>query len=118
MLLYLGGNTGAIIVSYLVSAGGVPVVLTTCHCHYCCSIQENTNKAVVADFFCESADSSTTAFACISFTSGISAAFGYFMWPNISKNATAYVVTITCAVGVAGYFAALDRFKRLRPGGE
>lgn len=84
----------------------------------CCTstTQENTNKAVVADFFSDSPDMSTTAFASVAFTSGISGAFGYFVWPNIDRNIVAVILVLTSVAGVFCYYAAVKVHERKRNG--
>lgn len=75
---------------------------------------ENTNKAVIADYFSDSAELSTSAFACISFTSGISAAFGFFMWESISVSVIAWVLTITSLLAVLGYYITVHLHEQYR----
>jgi hypothetical protein len=48
-------------------------------------LQENTNKAVIADFFADSPDIATSAFAATMFFNGYAAAMGYFVFPSISR---------------------------------
>ena len=46
---------------------------------------ENTNKAVVADFFAETPDLSTSAFAAISFSNGLAGSIGYFTFGFMTR---------------------------------
>jgi len=79
---------------------------------------ENTNKAVVADYFSDSAELSTSAFACISFTSGISAAFGFFMWESISVDVIAFLLTITSLIAVLSYYVTAHMNERIKESKE
>lgn len=67
---------------------------------------ENTNKAVIADFFASNPSTNTAAFAGISFTSGLAGAVGYFMFPNISRDAIAVIVTGFGGFAIICYFFA------------
>ena len=67
---------------------------------------ENTNKAVIADFFSSNPSTNTAAFAGISFTSGLAGAIGYFLFPNISRNAIATIVTTCGGAAIFSYFLA------------
>lgn len=66
---------------------------------------------MVADLFTDSADKNTSAFACVSFTSGLAGAIGYFTFPNTDRNVTAYLVTFTSVFAIFCYYisAALHR---------
>ena len=46
---------------------------------------ENTNKAVIADFYLQQPDISTTAFAAISFANGLAGSIGYFTFTDMSR---------------------------------
>ena len=50
--------------------------------------QENTNKAVIADFFSESQDSCTTAFAATAFFNGYAGALAYFIFIKLPRQGT------------------------------
>lgn len=67
---------------------------------------ENTNKAVIADFFASNPSTNTAAFAGISFTSGLAGAVGYFLFPNISRDAIACVVTAFGGIAIISYYFA------------
>lgn len=67
---------------------------------------ENTNKAVIADFFAADPNTNTAAFAGISFTSGLAGAVGYFVFPNISRNAMAIVVSAFGVFATISYYFA------------
>ena len=67
---------------------------------------ENTNKAVIADFFSTNPSTNTAAFAGISFTSGLAGAVGYFLFPNISRNAIAIIVSAFGVFATISYYFA------------
>jgi hypothetical protein len=67
---------------------------------------ENTNKAVIADFFSSNPSTNTAAFAGISFTSGLAGAVGYFLFPNISRDAIAFIVTGFGGFAIISYYFA------------
>jgi hypothetical protein len=67
---------------------------------------ENTNKAVIADFFASNPSTNTAAFAGISFTSGLAGAVGYFVFPNISRDAMAIVVSAFGVFATISYYFA------------
>lgn len=46
---------------------------------------ENTNKAVIADFYLQQPDISTTAFAAISFANGLAGSIGYFTFTDMNR---------------------------------
>ena len=66
---------------------------------------------MVADLFTDNADKNTSAFACISFTSGLAGAIGYFTFPNADRLVTACLVTFTSVFAILCYYisAALHR---------
>ena len=66
--------------------------------------QENTNKAVVADYFGSVPEANTAAFASIAFTSGLSGAFGYFTFNSMDRIAMALLVTISAVIGLISYY--------------
>lgn len=66
---------------------------------------ESTNKACVADFF--SAKDTPAAFANIVWSSGGSAAIGFFLFPHISLHLQSLVTCICALLGIVCYFAAL-----------
>ena len=66
-------------------------------------LQENTNKAVIADLFSDTPDLSTAAFAAISFFNGLSGAIGYFSFGSMSRDDMATLVLITSLVSIACY---------------
>ena len=77
-------------------------------------LQENTNKAVIADLFTDTPDLSTAAFAAISFSNGLAGAIGYFLFSFISRDAMASIVTVAAAVAIVCYlFAAHIHNNRL-----
>ena len=47
--------------------------------------QENTNKAVIADFFQDSNDKCTTAFAATAFFNGYAGALAYFIFLKLPR---------------------------------
>lgn len=67
---------------------------------------ENTNKAVIADFFSETPDLSTSAFAAISFSNGLAGAIGYFAFGSMSRLAMAGVVMVSSLLAIAAYLFA------------
>jgi hypothetical protein len=50
----------------------------------------------------------------VSFTSGISGAFGYFTWPNVSRTIIAYILTFTSIGAIFAYYAAVSVHSRRR----
>jgi hypothetical protein len=69
-------------------------------------VQENTNRAVVADFFSTSPDKVTSAFAAISFFNGIAAGGGFFVYYYMTRVGMAGVITGTALFAVACYLIA------------
>jgi len=67
---------------------------------------ENTNKAVIADFFTETPDLSTAAFAAISFSNGLAGSIGYYSFPSMTRNEMAGLVMISSAVAIVAYVIA------------
>jgi hypothetical protein len=74
--------------------------------------QENTNKAVVADYFGNSPENNTAAFASIAFTSGLSGAFGYFTFNSMDRISMALLVAISGATGLLSYYYSISVHKR------
>lgn len=66
-------------------------------------IWENTNKAIVSDFFSESAADSTTAFSTTAFFTGYASAVGYFTFFHISRLHMANFVIVTSIVSLVAY---------------
>jgi hypothetical protein len=67
---------------------------------------ENTNKAVIADFWITEPESCTTAFAAASFANGYASAMGYFTFDSVSRLGMAGCVTILSLFGMVTYYAA------------
>lgn len=67
---------------------------------------ENTNKAVIADFFASNPSTNTAAFAGISFTSGLAGAVGYFLFPNIARDSIAVIVSSFGVIATISYYFA------------
>ena len=53
--------------------------------------QENTNKAVIADFFQDSNDKCTTAFAATAFFNGYAGALAYFIFLKLPRQGVEYI---------------------------
>jgi MFS family permease len=64
---------------------------------------ENTNKAVIADFYTDTPNLCTAAFASISFSSGFSGAVAYFIYPSLGRFYLAGVVACSALVGLLSY---------------
>jgi len=75
-------------------------------------IWENTNKAVVADFFSDGAPSaSTSAFAAVAFTSGLSKSIGFFVWPSQPRETIAVIIVVASAVSIISYLFAVSLYE-------
>lgn len=74
-------------------------------------IWENTNKAVVADFFSSGQPSQCTcAFAAVAFTSGLSKSVGFFIWPSLPRGLIAVVIVAASVVSIVCYLSAVTLF--------
>lgn len=71
-------------------------------------VYENTNKAVIADFFSSGSDV-TAAFAATNFARNIASAFGYFAFNHISRFEMSLFVLLFAMVGLLCYYAAHAR---------
>jgi MFS family permease len=72
---------------------------------------ENTNKAVVADFFPDnvySPDLSTAAFAAVYFSNGFANAIGYFVFEEMTRLEMAGLVMITSILAIICYLLAAN----------
>jgi hypothetical protein len=67
---------------------------------------ENTNKAILADFYGNSPDQGTAAFAAAIFFNGYAAAMGYFSFSSISRYGMAGAVTFTSIFAIICYYFA------------
>jgi len=76
---------------------------------------ENTNKAVIADFYVKTPEESTSAFAAVAFSNGLAGAIGYFTFSSIGRDAMAIIITATAAVAIASYLVAanIHRMRRV-----
>mmetsp|Transcript_26219 Transcript_26219/g.38847 ORF Transcript_26219/g.38847 Transcript_26219/m.38847 type:complete len:437 (+) Transcript_26219:151-1461(+) len=68
---------------------------------------ENTNKAVVADYFGGSAETNTAAFAGIAFTSGLAGAFGYFAFNSMTRIQIAIMVFVSAVGALFAYYGSV-----------
>lgn len=79
-------------------------------------MQENTNKAVIADFFGgNESSSSTTAFSATAFFTGYASAMGYFCFYRVSRLTMGGVVLAVAAISAVCYqfaFNAHDQFRQ------
>ena len=77
-------------------------------------LQENTNKAVIADFFSTESEACTTAFSATAFFTGYSGAIGFFTFHSLPRLAMAGVVLLMAAISCVSYEWAfvMDRRKR------
>lgn len=65
-------------------------------------IWENTNKAIIADLYVDS-NQSTAAFAAITFFNGIAGAAGYFSFDSMTRLEMAELVMITALLSIPCY---------------
>ncbi len=77
-------------------------------------VQENTNKAVIADLFVEMPDLSVSAFAAVSFSNGMAGAIGYFVFGDMTRLQMAGLVAGTSVAAIVCYWLAVwvDRSSR------
>ncbi len=69
-------------------------------------LQENTNKAVIADFWVDRADDSTNAFAAATFFNGYASAIGYFVFPFVARRGMVNTVVVSSLFGLVCYLFA------------
>jgi MFS family permease len=67
---------------------------------------ENTNKAVIADFFTDTPELSTAAFAAVSFSNGLAGAIGYFSFGEMNRLEMAGLVLVTSIIAIICYLIA------------
>jgi MFS family permease len=77
-------------------------------------IWENTNKAVMADFYAEDKDSCISAFAASSFFTGYASAMGYFVFPYSSRTGMAGVCVFSGILGLICYRLAFIVHRHLQ----
>ena len=75
---------------------------------------ENTNKAVIADLYADTPEQSTSAFANVNFSGGISGAFAYLIFGVCSRTVMASIVVGTAALAIAGYTQAISLHSRIK----
>mmetsp|Transcript_8037 Transcript_8037/g.13366 ORF Transcript_8037/g.13366 Transcript_8037/m.13366 type:complete len:460 (+) Transcript_8037:69-1448(+) len=73
---------------------------------------ENTNKAVIADLYIDTPDLSTAAFAAVSFSSGVSGAFGYFVFESIERNVIGTLIMMMSLLALICYLSVNFMEKR------
>lgn len=61
---------------------------------------------MIADFFTETPDLSTAAFAAVSFSNGLAGSIGYFTFSDMSRLTMAGLVMITSLIAVGCYLVA------------
>jgi hypothetical protein len=61
---------------------------------------------VVADFYTDTPELSTAAFAAVSFSNGLAGAIGYFTFAEASRLTMAGLVMVTSLVAIACYLIA------------
>jgi hypothetical protein len=67
---------------------------------------ENTNKAAIADFFVDSPDQCTAAFAATTFFNGYASAMGYFTFSSESRLDMAGTVMVSSVLSALAYLLA------------
>lgn len=77
-------------------------------------VQENTNKAVIADFFGTETSSSTTAFSATAFFTGYASAMGYFCFYKVARLTMGGVVLAIAALSAVCYQFAFHTHDQLR----
>ena len=75
---------------------------------------ENTNKAVIADLYTDTPEQSTSAFANVNFSGGISGAFAYLVFGLCSRTVMATIVVVIAVLAIAGYMQAMTLHNRIR----
>uniref|UniRef100_A0A7S0ST91 Major facilitator superfamily (MFS) profile domain-containing protein n=1 Tax=Chromulina nebulosa TaxID=96789 RepID=A0A7S0ST91_9STRA len=73
-------------------------------------IWENTNKAVIADFYSDQIEKSTSAFAATSFFTGYASAMGYFAFPYIPRLGMAGLVVVSGIISLFCYRFAFSLY--------
>lgn len=66
-------------------------------------IWENTNRAVISDFFNDEPDKCTSAFSATSFFNGYAASMAYFSFPYVTRQGMAYTITISALFSILCY---------------
>ena len=74
---------------------------------------ENTNKAVIADLYVDTPEQSTSAFANVNFSGGISGAFAYLIFGLCSRGVMATIVVVIAILAIAGYGQAMTLHGRI-----
>ena len=104
-------GTWGMIIPYLIIYGIGRGTWVCLHLWYCrvqlIHLQENTNKAVVADYFGGSAETNTAAFAGIAFTSGLAGAFGYFAFNSMTRIQIAIMVFVSAVGALFAYYGSV-----------
>lgn len=70
-------------------------------------VWESTNKAAVADIF-EFHPEVDSAFAAIYFTSAFTGSVGYYILPYLTRDAMAFIITISSVAAIASYLGAVQ----------
>lgn len=77
-------------------------------------VQENTNKAAIADFWIDNPDECTAAFAAATFFNGYASAFGYFTFPHLQRITMASIIVATSCLGIFSYLVAFSLYESNR----